>query len=94
MTSLGAKKPSSSPLVPPPTYGKNHFQNLESQSSVNIIAELAKHSNRKNILDGGKIGDNPYISYDSGNINGQGSEIIMYPSGKRKLRKFKWTLLM
>jgi hypothetical protein len=75
----------SGPLVPPPTYGKNHYQNLDSsRPSINIIAELAKYSNRKNILDQGKLGGNPYISYDS-NPTGEGSEIIMYPSGKPQL---------
>ena len=78
--SMAQGSKTSGPLVPPPTYGKNHYQQLESQPSVNIIAELAKYSNRKNILDQGKLGANPYISYDE-NPTGQGSEIIMYPSG-------------
>lgn len=78
----GSKQPSSSngPLVPPPTYGKNHFQNLESLSSGNFLAELAKYSNNRNILEQGKPGKDPYISYDS-NTGNEGSEIIMYPSG-------------
>ena len=82
VTSLsGADK--SGPLVPPPTYGKNHYQNLDSsRPSINIIAELAKYSNRKNILGQGNLGGDQYISYDS-NPTGEGSEIILYPSGKK-----------
>ena len=72
---------SSGPLVPPPTYGKSHLQSLDSsRPSVNIIAELAKYSNKKNILGQSQLGRDPYIISDAGE-NSDGSKIIMYPSG-------------
>ncbi len=80
--SMASFDKSSGPLVPPPTYGKNHLQSLESnRPSINIIAELAKYSNKKNILDQGKLPRNPYIISDPSQSSDT-SEIIMYPSGK------------
>ena len=79
--SMVSSDKSSGPLVPPPTYGKNHLQSLEStKPAINIIAELAKYSSKRNIFDQGKVGSDPYIISDQA-YSSDGSEIIMYPSG-------------